>query len=91
MCAVVNITARMCQLSQYCPSVSFVYKPQTDIIFFYMPPSFISQNTDITALSAFRTPAKAAYFWEIQTEDDVPKLSQVLAFANEKNLRVVFL
>lgn len=52
---------------------------------------FLKYNIDITHLSRFRTQAKAAYYFEIASEDDLRSLIEVVKFWNKNNLPVLFI
>lgn len=54
------------------------------------PPS-VETERDVTALSAFKTPAKSAYFLEIRSKSDLPALSDAVRSAKEAGLPVAFL
>lgn len=54
------------------------------------PPS-IETERDVTALSAFKTPAKSAYFLEIGSKEDLPTLSKAVRAASEAGLPVAYL
>jgi len=46
---------------------------------------------DVSALSAFKTPAKTAYFFEVASKADLPILSQAVSAAKSAGLPVAFL
>lgn len=51
----------------------------------------VETERDITALSAFRTPAKTAFFLEVASKDDLLILSQAVARAKSEGLPVAYL
>lgn len=54
-------------------------------------PSAVQTERDVTALSAFKTPAKTAYFFEVATKADLPILSEAVAAARSAGLPVAYL
>lgn len=56
-----------------------------------MTPSFLSLDHDVTMLSAFKTPAKARYFFEVKDRSDILKLKEARDFAVENHLPIVYL
>ena len=42
-------------------------------------PDAVAQECDVTARSAFKTPAKTAYFFEVLSKDDLPVLSEAVS------------
>ncbi len=52
---------------------------------------FLEKNKDISQLSNFKTPAKAAWYFEVNSEDDLDNLKQVIDFAKSKDLKVLFI
>ena len=53
--------------------------------------SYLQPNYDISNLSNFKTPAKARYYFEINTEDDIEKLQEIHLFARQEKLNTLFL
>ena len=51
----------------------------------------IVRDSDLTALSSFRTPAKTRYFFEVSSEGNFPVLSEAVAECQENGLPVLFL
>lgn len=49
-------------------------------------PHFIREHFDISYLSAFKTQAKARYYFEIVTDDDILMLPEIYWFAEENAL-----
>jgi hypothetical protein len=41
----------------------------------------VETDRDVTLLSAFKTPAKSAYFLEIRSKEDLPTLSEAVSVA----------
>lgn len=56
-----------------------------------MPPSTLTLDRDITLFSSFRTPARARYFFEIRSNEDLDSLAEIYHFSKENNLPLVFL
>ena len=54
-------------------------------------PSAVVAERDVTALSAFKTPAKTAYFFEVASKADLPVLSEAVAAARSAGLPVAYL
>ena len=54
-------------------------------------PSAVVTERDVSALSAFKTPAKTAYFFEVASKADLPALSQAVAAAKSAGLPVAYL
>ena len=50
----------------------------------------LEKNKDITDLSNFRTPAKAKYYYEISSEDDLWELFQILSFSKDNSLSILW-
>lgn len=50
----------------------------------------LEKNKDITSLSKFATPAKAEYYFEIKSEDDIEELKNITSFAKDNNLPFLF-
>lgn len=50
---------------------------------------FLEKNKDITELSNFKTPAKAKYYFEINSEKDVEQLKPIYDFANLHNVKIL--
>lgn len=46
---------------------------------------YLQRNIDITHFSNFKTPAKADYYFEINTIDDLERLPSIYSFAKDKN------
>lgn len=51
---------------------------------------FLQHNVDITKLSNFKTKAFAKYYFEIKVDSDIEKLSTILKFSKEKNIKILF-
>ncbi len=51
-------------------------------------PHFLEENFDISFLSAFKTHAKARYYFELLTHDDIMLLPEVFWFANEHSIPI---
>jgi len=51
---------------------------------------YLERNVDISSLSNFRTKAKASYFFEINSRQDVDKLTEIVYFARQNNLEILF-
>lgn len=51
----------------------------------------VETDRDVTAFSAFKTPAKSAYFLEIRSKEDMPLLSEAVSAAKSSELPVAFL
>ncbi len=49
-------------------------------------PHYLKENFDISFLSAFKTHAKARYYFEILTYDDIQLLPEIFWFAEEHNI-----
>ena len=54
-------------------------------------PNEIVAECDVTAKSAFKTPAKSAYYFEVFSKDDLPVLSEAVLRARSEGLPVAFL
>lgn len=54
-------------------------------------PSAVVTERDVSALSAFKTPAKTAYFFEVASKADLPVLSEAVAAAKAAGLPVAYL
>lgn len=54
-------------------------------------PSFLREHHDISVLSAFKTPARARYFFDITDASDIEKLSDVVAFSKASDLPYIIL
>ncbi len=52
--------------------------------------NLLKENFDITTLSNFKTKAFTRYYYEINCRQNVDNISQILDFANENNLKVLF-
>jgi UDP-N-acetylmuramate dehydrogenase len=53
--------------------------------------NYIQENIDITHLSNFKTPAKARYYFEINTENDIDLLAEVFDFAEKENCKTLII
>lgn len=53
--------------------------------------NILRKNIEITELSNFKTKAKAKYYFEINSEDDLEKLSQVFEYIKNNNLKYIFI
>lgn len=51
----------------------------------------LTKNKDITELSNFKTPAKASYYFEINSRQDIDKLSDIYNFWVKNKLPVLFI
>jgi hypothetical protein len=51
----------------------------------------LQENIDITNLSNFKTLAKAKYFYEIESEDNVKILKNIFDFASKNSLKMLFI
>lgn len=56
-----------------------------------MTPSFLSLDHDVTMLSAFKTPAKARYFFEVKDRSDIARLKEARDYAVDNHLPIVYL
>lgn len=54
-------------------------------------PSAVETERDVSALSAFKTPAKSAYFLNVASKPDLPTLSLAVAAAKAVGLPVAYL
>jgi len=52
---------------------------------------FLEENKDISELSNFKTPAKARWYFEVNSEDDLGNLKQVVDFAESEGLKILFI
>lgn len=52
---------------------------------------YLEQNKDITNFSGYRTKAVAKYFFEIKESEDVEKISEIMDFSKQENLKTLFL
>ena len=50
----------------------------------------LQENINITSLSNFKTPAVARYYFEVKINDDVDKVFDIVTFAKNENLKVLF-
>jgi len=55
-----------------------------------MPP-YLKTDYDITLLSAFKTPARARYFFDIHEHADIEKLHEIYLFAQVEKLPLVII
>ena len=53
--------------------------------------SFLESNKDISPYSAYKTKAVAKYFFRVKNVEDVSKIGEILSFAQEENLPILFL
>jgi hypothetical protein len=53
--------------------------------------NFLEKNKDITSLSNFKTKAFARYYFEINYEEDLKRLIEIIAFASNQKLKVLFI
>ncbi len=51
----------------------------------------IQKDKDITELSNYKTPAKARYFFEICTRQDIDKIPQMLLWAESQKIPYIFI
>ena len=49
-------------------------------------PSFLQRNTEIGHFSGYRTTVHAEYFYDLQTEDNLPNLAQAYQFSKVENI-----
>lgn len=54
-------------------------------------PTYLKQDYDITLLSAFKTPARARYFFEMCDHDDIEKLHEIYLFSQSQNLPLIII
>ena len=52
---------------------------------------FLEKHKDITELSNFKTPAKAKFYYEINSEDDISKLNEIFIYSKENNIKILFI
>ncbi|MDD3302526.1 MAG: UDP-N-acetylmuramate dehydrogenase [Candidatus Gracilibacteria bacterium] len=52
---------------------------------------FLQTNVDITNLSNFRTLAHTRYYFEIHTRQDIDKIEEIIKFAKNNNLKILFI
>lgn len=52
---------------------------------------FLEQHKDISELSNFKTPAKARWYFEVNSEDDLGNLKKVIDFARSEDLKILFI
>jgi len=52
---------------------------------------YLKLDHDITLLSAFKTPARARYFFDMHEHDDVEKLHEIYLFSQANNLPLVII
>lgn len=50
---------------------------------------YLIRNKDITELSNFKTPTKTSYYFEINSRQDIDKISDIYNFAKSKELKVL--
>ncbi len=50
----------------------------------------LQKNIDITSLSNFKTPARSKYYFEINEEKDLEKVSEIYNFSKEEDLEILF-
>jgi hypothetical protein len=53
--------------------------------------NILQKNKDITDLSNFKTKAFSRYYFEISSEYDLDNLFKVTIFANENDLKILFI
>jgi UDP-N-acetylmuramate dehydrogenase len=51
---------------------------------------YLKRNIDVTSLSNFKTKAIASYFFEINNRQDIDKLTEIVYFAKQNNLEILF-
>jgi len=51
---------------------------------------YLEKNKNITELSNYKTPAKAQYFFELKTEEDIGKLFRVIQWAKKEDIQTLF-
>lgn len=51
---------------------------------------YLKENIDITNLSNYKTPAKARWYFEIQTQQDIDKLFEIIKWAKKKDLSILW-
>ena len=54
-------------------------------------PPYLQLDHDITVLSAFKTPARARYFFDIHEHADIDHLPEIYQFSRESGLPIVLL
>lgn len=52
---------------------------------------YISADIDITDLSNYKTPATAKYYFELNSRDDIEKLSSILQWTNKENINILWI
>jgi len=52
---------------------------------------YLIENKDITDLSNFKTSAKSRYYFEIHNRQDIDNLSEIYAFSEKNNIKVLFI
>lgn len=53
--------------------------------------NFLQKNVDVSSLSNFNTPAKAKYFFELKSDEDIKKLKDINDFAINNWLSLLFI
>ncbi len=51
---------------------------------------YLQKNIDITSLSNFKTKAFSKYYFEINSEDDISKLSEICKYSLDNSLKILF-
>ena len=51
---------------------------------------YLKQNIDITNLSNYKTPARAEYYFEISSEDDIDKIYDITQWAKQSDMKVLW-
>lgn len=52
---------------------------------------FLIQNHNVGQYTGYKTRVFAQYFFEISSENDLPKIAQIYRFASENNLPILFI
>jgi UDP-N-acetylenolpyruvoylglucosamine reductase len=53
--------------------------------------SLLKQNVDITHLSNYKTPAKAKWYFEIHSEEDIENLYKIVQWAKKEDLGMLWI
>ncbi len=53
--------------------------------------NYLIKNKDITELSNFKTSAKAKYYFEIHSEEDIDKIFEIYNYALKNNIKLLFI
>lgn len=52
---------------------------------------YIKENIDITDLSNYKTPARAKYYFEVESQADIDKLCETMSWAKKNDISVLFI